>query len=581
MTEPPSESKADKRAREVQQRHRERMAIKAAAEARKAARIEQLRQLNDENPRRDKPQVLLRTDPEQIEAVTDAMNLGHLPEVYVSAGQPVVVERPSASVQDDDAPNKVFTIVGPNRLRRMLATNTYGYRLVNRSVDGEKVTVEEEILPTLEICRDVLSTLEWPKLRPLYGIASAPFFRPDGALVQTPGYDEATGLIYEPLLQLPPIPDRPTENQVRIAKDFILGDLLGDFPFVDHASKANYVGILISPILRPFLNGALVPMGAIDAKSQATGKTLLCMIVTKLYSGYTRAWMDDENELRKAITSILLDKGGAAIVLDNVPKGTVVDSATLSAMLTMRVWSDRELGSNSAGSAIRVPNDRTWLVTGNSLSIGGDNASRSLLIQLDAKMPNPELRPTSQFKLGDLEEWLQVPDNRARVLYHLLVLVRAWIVDGAPRVETPMRTFTPWASAAHGFVKWLGLKDFAKNAKHLSANDPEENMWQAFYASWFRIFKSNPVSAAQLVASATPDEHGSTLKDWGETFLRNKRGLIPVPSALGRMLPNDVDTWHGEYQLKGTQDSHTKVWSFWLEQRAEEPDAGDAVARGG
>ncbi|GGM52831.1 hypothetical protein ACFFX1_55325 [Dactylosporangium sucinum] len=586
VEEPPVESNKAREARERHERFLAKQADKERAAQRRAEQLALLARADEQNPRRNRPHILLRTNPEQIEAVTDAMNLGILPDIYVAAGQPVVVEAPSGTVVDDDAPSRVFTIISPNRLRRLLATHTFTYQRVARNVEGERVIVDEETSPALEICKDVLATQEWPKLPPLYGIVTAPFFRPDGVLVQTPGYDEVAGLIYEPLLQLPPIPDRPNENQIKIAKEFILGDLLGDFPWVDRASKSNYVAMLFAPLVRTYLGGALVPMGAIDAKSQATGKTLLCMIVTKIYSGFTRAWIDDEPELRKAITSILLDKGGAAVVLDNVPKGTPVDSATLAAMLTMRTWSDRELGSNSAGSAVRAPNDRTWFVTGNNLSIVGDNKSRSLLSQLDAKMPEPELRPTSQFKLGDLEEWLQKADNRARVLYHLLVLMRAWIVAGANRIETPMRTFTPWASATAGLLDFIGLRDFAKNAKHMAANDPEENMWAAFYASWWRLFGGERVSASKLVDSATPDDYThATTHDWGETFLRTKTGRMPVASGLGRMLPPEVGSWHGEFQLQGEQDSHSKVWSFWLVQRAEEsaeePAAGAAGDSGG
>lgn len=581
--EPSVESKDGRKAREVHERFLARQAKEAKAEAAKEAKRNQVRQYIEDNPRRERPHVFLRTQPEQIEAITDALNLGVIPEVYVTAGQPVVIEEPSGTVNDRDAPKKVFSIIGPNRLRRLLATYTFTYRMVNKSIGGgENVAVEEEELPTLEICKDVLATQEWPKMSPLYGIASAPFFRPDGRLVQTPGYDEATGLIFEPLLDIPAIPSRPNENQIRIAREFILIDLLGDFPWVDHASKSNYVAMLVAPILRTFLEGALAPMGAIDAKTAATGKTLLCMILTRIYSGFTRAWTDDDTELRKAITSILLDKGGAAVVLDNVPKGTQVDSATLAALLTMRTWSDRELGSNSAGSAIRVPNDRTWLITGNNLTVVGDNRSRALLSQLDAKMPNPELRPTSKFKLGDLEQWLETPDNRARILYHLLILVRGWIVAGAPRIETPMRTFTPWASASHGFIDWLGMKDFASNSTHMAAMDPEELMWGAFYTSWWRIFGDTPVTASALVDSAVPDEGGMTKKDWGDTFLRNKMGRIPAPSGLGRMFTSEIGSWHGEFELSGEANSHTKVWSFRLSQRAaEKVVAGDAVACGG
>lgn len=584
MTAAPEESQSARRAREVHERHLAKQAEKKQREEKKQRRIEQMARALETNPRRNRPQILLRTDPEQIEAITDALNLGIIPEIYVCAGQVVVVETPSAAIRNDDAPTRQFAIVNANRLRHLLATHTYTYRLAAKSIEGDRVEVEEETSPTVETVKDVLSTKEWPKLRPLYGVVSAPFFRPDGQLVQKSGYDDATGLILDPVLDLEPVPEHPTKEELRAARDFVLNDLLGNFPWVDRASKANYVAMLVAPIMRTYLGGALVPMLAIDAKSQGTGKTLLATIIIKLYSGYTRSWIGDEAELRKAITSILLDEGGAAVLLDNVNKGDVVDSAVLAALLTMRNWSDRILGRNDSGASVKAPNNRVWMVTGNALTVAGDNKSRSVLTQLDAKMPNPENRPTSKFRLGNLEDWLESSANRAVALRHLLILVRGWIVAGAPTVETPMRTFTPWASASAGFLEWLKVPGFATNAKAMADVDPQENLWAAFYAFWWENFGGHKVSAGELVDSATPDQYGATKKNWDSAFIRTKTGRIPIASNLGQMLRPEIGAWHGDYTLQGEQDSHHKTWKFWLEERSAEvakDAAGDLAGDAG
>jgi hypothetical protein len=576
----PEESQSARKARETQERFLAKQAEKEKkAEARQAQIAKMIRAL-ELNPRRQRPQILLRTDPEQIEAITDALNFGLVPEIYVCAGQVVVVETPSAAIRNDDTPTKQFGIVNSNRLRHLLATHTYTYRLVSKNIEGERMEVEEETSPTVETVKDVLSTKEWPKLRPLHGIVSAPFFRPDGQLVQQAGYDEATGLILNPVLNIEPVPDNPSREEMREARTFVLQDLLGNFPWADRASKANYVAMLVAPIMRTYLGGALVPMLAVDAKSQGSGKTLLCSIIIKLYSGYTRTWIGDDAELRKAITSILLDEGGAAVLLDNVNKGDVVDSGTLAALLTMRIWSDRILGRNDSGASVRAPNNRVWMVTGNALTVAGDNKSRSILTQLDAKMPNPENRPTSKFRLGNLEDWLEVPANRAVALRHLLILVRGWIVAGAPTVETPMRTFTPWASASAGFLEWLNVPDFGTNAKAMADADPQENLWAAFYAFWWQHFQGDKVTAGELVDSATPDLSGMTKKDWDSAFIRTRTGRLPIASNLGQMLRPEIGAWHGDYTLHGEQDAHLKTWKFWLAERSAEV-AGDSAGDAG
>jgi hypothetical protein len=568
MTAPPGKpTTAAERERNTHERFLARQAKEQKAEAAKERRLQQINDALERNPRRNRPQILLRTEPEQIEAITDALNLGHLPNLYVCDGQVVVVETPTATIRNDGAPIKRLCIVNGNRLRNLLANHTYTYRRVTKTVERERIDIEEEASPTLELCRDVLSTNEWPRLRPLHGIVSVPFFRPDGELVQTPGYDDVTGLLLDPVLNIDPVPDNPTVEQLRAAKTFLVDDLLGNFPWVDNASKANYIAGLFAPITRTYLGGALVPMLAVDAKSQGTGKTLLCTIIIKLYSGYTRTWISDEAELRKAITSILLDEGGSAVLLDNVNKGETVDSGTLAAMLTMRTWSDRILGRNDSGASVRVPNNRVWMTTGNSLVIGGDNKSRSMLVQLDAKMPNPENRPTAGFRLGNLEDWLEDPEHRATAMWHLLVLARGWIRAGAPRVETPMRTFTPWASASAGLLGWLKVPGFGTNAKAMADVDPQENLWATFYAHWFKNYKRQRVSAGTLVASVTPDMNGRTTQDWEDSFVRTKTGRLPIASHLGQMLRPEIGVWHGDYVLAAEQNSHSKTWVFWLEDR--------------
>ncbi|MEQ4301582.1 cell envelope integrity protein TolA [Plantactinospora sp. B6F1] len=557
------ESAKARQAREVHERFLAKQAEKEEkarqAEARRAEIVARRERLAETN----KPRIELDTDPESIRNLAKAIDTGALPDTYVRAGGVVVVETPTGAMTTDDEPAQIITIVEPVKLARLLADHTYTYELVNEKLpDGSTEPIEVEATPKQFVAASALSSTRWDNLPVLDGIVTAPLFRPDGTLVQTPGYDKATRVIYAPILPIEDIPEMPTAEDIEAAKTFLLGKLLADFPWVG-PSRANYIGMLVAPLMRHYLGGVLVPAGAVDATSPGTGKSLLTLIMTKIYSGHMRPWVGDDGEIRKAITSILVDKGGAVVVLDNVGKGETVDQPTLAAMLTMAVWSDRILNFSTS---VRVPNDRVWMITGNSLTIGGDNASRAVLIRLDAQMPNPEMRPSSKFALGDLEEWLTDPTNRATVLRHLLILVRGWILAGAKRIETPMRTFTPWASATAGFLDWLGETGFMTNRDSLHEVDEEEAQYGAFYACWYALLQDRKMTALELrETTVTGGEYGSNpdYQDWKGTFLvRKKDGAIPSAVGLGKMLAAERGRYRGGYRLNGHYDSDTKLWSY-------------------
>ena len=161
-----------------------------------------------------------------------------------------------------------------------------------------------------------------------------------------------------------------------------------------------------------------------------------------LYGQRVLTWTHSDEELRKAITSVLADPVGT-IIFDNLAEGTVIDSPVLARLITDRTWADRLLGGNKTAA---FANDRVWTATGNNLRLGGDMRTRSVLVGLNPDMPRPEER--TGFQIPDLDQWILVPANQRQVLWHLLVLVADWTRNGAPRRSgLTMRQFTPWAEA--------------------------------------------------------------------------------------------------------------------------------------
>jgi hypothetical protein len=58
---------------------------------------------------------------------------------------------------------------------------------------------------------------DW-RLRPLLAVTTAPTFRPDMSIIETPGYDTATGLLFNPLgVRFAQVPERPDKEEARKA----------------------------------------------------------------------------------------------------------------------------------------------------------------------------------------------------------------------------------------------------------------------------------------------------------------------------------------------------------------------------
>lgn len=502
------------------------------------------------------PPLINVTPPHGILAITEAINDGAIPSIYVRNGALVHLTRISAAV--DTTPVAAVDLTADS-LQRLLAQHTRTVRIRHTQNGAEHVPT----MPPLPMLRAVLSAAEWPRVRPLRGVVTAPVIRADGTILQTEGYDPASGYYYAPVLPVPPIPDNPSPTDIATAKNLLLDTVLVDFPWANDASRTNYVALLVTPLLRTYIGG-LSPLGAITATTPGSGKTLLAELVGRLYGYTSRPWVDSDTELRKALTAVLATSSDPVVIFDNVGEFDAVEQPTLAKLLTSLTWHDRALGSSNQ---IGVPNDRTWLVTGNNIRFGGDIPSRTVLVELDPRMPNPDQR--SGFRIPDLADWLDSSENRGALLYHLLVLVRAWIVAGAPTIATPMRTFRRWASAMRGFVEFCGLSGFLANRDSLETHDDDAVIWQAFLATWYRRHGDNRLTASDLLADARPQWTGTDHVDpWGGAFLTNRRGEQLTVRGLGMMLASRRGRFFGPYVLHAGVD-RTKTRVYWVTRQED------------
>lgn len=411
-------------------------------------------------------------EPDAVREITAAISAGALPQVYMRGRQLVHVSATDEYVVTRD--------LDADLLRRLIADNLPCIKQTPFGARGA--------LPEPKTCKAILALMDWPKVQKLSGVASYPLLLPDGSVLQDPGYDPGSGLYLHQSLSMAPVSARPTGEEVKAARSFLLDEYLTDFPWTEPADKANYVAALFTPPLREIIAG-LDPLVYVTAPERGTGKSLLTELMTILYGGAVRTYPKDDSEMRKVITATL--RGAEpVIVFDNVDD--VVASPSLAALLTAKVWTDRILGGSVDG---KWPNDRLWMLTGTNVRLGGDHAQRAVRVAIDYGRPDPDRR--KDFAIPDIGAWTQA--NRGHVIHAVLTLARAWQVNGAPEADHAMRGFTRWARVTGGILAYHGIPGFLANRDENRVNDEDYDEWSRFLHALLQDSGGQPVPARQII----------------------------------------------------------------------------------
>lgn len=415
---------------------------------------------------------------------------------------------------------------------------------------------DRHISPSNLVVRDILAAGSWP-FPPLRAVVEVPVLRPNGTVLVEPGYDPETRLVYIPAdgLTIPVIPDNPSQEDAIRARE-ILSEAVGEFPYTSAADYANTLGLLLTPIARPAINGP-VPVAVIDSPSAGTGKGLLSAVGARLSTGREAALMSavrDDEEWRKQITSALLS-GATVITIDNV--NGVLDSASLARAVTAETWSDRFLGTNSQAY---LPQRATWVVNGNNVALGGDIPRRCYRIRLDAQVSNPWL--DREFTHPRLLEW--VGQHRGELLGAALTMARAWFVAGCPEANTPeVGTFECWSKVVGGILAFAGVEDFLGNLEEVYEEmDADSPQWEGFLAALRDRFGDQIVTARQIADHVyESDSLRQSLPD--KLLAALGKSSLAFVLALGQELVSQAEVRYGHLRIvRAGKDGHTKR-PFW------------------
>lgn len=319
-----------------------------------------------------------------------------------------------------------------------------------------------------------------PKFTPLERITHVPFVRPDGTVCTRPGYDEPTKTLFAPPddLGLIEVPEHPSTEQVRAARDLILFDWLVDMPFPDDASRANALALVLTPFIRGLVY--LAPLAVVDGLQMGVGKNLFADCVALLLTGRPadpKLLNNEDDENRKMILSVFR-AGQELFVFD---EAHTLQGNALAKAVTAVTYSDRVLGVSTMAE---FPNRVTWMSLGNQVQIRGDMARRVYRIALAPTCPNPQDRDNDSFVHPDLREWTS--ENRPELIKACLTLIRAWFAEGCPkaRSEIGFGSFEGWQRMVGGILQVAGVDGFLANLSQWRSESDSISQWWAAHMAW-------------------------------------------------------------------------------------------------
>jgi hypothetical protein len=381
--------------------------------------------------------------------------------------------------------------------------------------------------------------------------------RPDGSILTARGYDAATRLYYHPRasLELPEIPDKPTAKEVKAALDTLL-EPIAEIPFSSDADRANALGYILTPLVRPMISGHL-PLALLEATRSGTGKGLLANVAAIISTGSEAELTpvpSKPEELDKVLGALLIE-GASTITLDEVQ--ALGSSSFLNSLLTMSQARVRILGQSATA---RVPNRAVLAALGNNVPIRGDFVRRYYPIRLDAKSATPFA--DRSFTIPDLPAWTL--EHRGELVAAALTLARAWHVAGRKgKPHKRLGSYEGFTSVIGGILANAGESHFLENVEQAQTEADDQGLeLEAFLdAIVDRFGIGNRFTIKELTLKIKEDQG---LRDSMPTAL-SAADEKALPQKLGGLLKRSKDTRVGDslrrFEKVGT-DSNSKA-ALW------------------
>lgn len=503
-----------------------------------------------------KPDLEIGSSADMTNWIEHALGVGTLSGYFLRGGAVTHTPRvneagyvPPRDDKNDNGPAQMQA-VSPGQMAAKIQFAHRCYKIVDVKDEAGKKTGEKKEVAALFPLEAARRAVDAPEaltgLRTLRGLTHTPMVRADGSVLATPGYDPSTGYLFLPGagVDVAPVPETPSADELAEAVRRIEEILVG-FPWDSADDKANYYGLLLTPLLR-LVTPPSYKLFGIGAHQPGSGKTLLADVARILHGGVLRSEMpEDEAEMKKVAASILGTTAAPVIHIDNITG--VLRSGVLAGLLTAEgEIQERELGKSSN---MTYRNDRVWVVTGNNLSLGGDLVRRTIIISIDPNMANPETR---SFAITDLKGW--VADHRNELLWALLVLVRHWVASGCPLAARKQSdSFATWEASVAGILSACGVPGAfdAESGKRAAAGGDDDGLAGVLERLWDRR-EGRAWTVAEVLEEKNTVDHGDFVgasrdadRDWLPLPVLDKlaRSEAAGRQSLGWWLRNRIGRW--------------------------------------
>lgn len=381
---------------------------------------------------------------------------------------------------------------------------------------------------------------EW-KAPVLVGVVSCPTMRRDGSILQAPGYDRASGLLYDPgAAVFPIVPESPTMEEAAAALA-VLARPFREYLFATEGDRAVVLAACMTAVIRRILPAA--PLFAVDAPTAGSGKSLLCETIGIIASGYkptiiSQGKTPEEDE--KRLSSILM-AGDAVLVIDNCDRPLGGD--TLCSMLTQEIIASRVLGKSEVK---RMPTNALVMATGNNLDVVGDLGRRTLVCRIDTGAERPDQLVHG---FSPTEEAMR---DRPDLVVAALTVLRAYVVAGRPGQLPPIGSFEDWNLVREALV-WLGEDDPTVTRERVMSDDPRKGEVVELLELWREVLGGQAMTLAEIEKKASIEQRGRT-KDLLQALAdRTPKGAFNAWS-VGKYLARHKDRFVGGRVLRRIDD---------------------------
>ncbi len=386
----------------------------------------------------------------------------------------------------------------------------------------------------------------------LQAITQIPTLRTDGTILQEPGYDSRSAILYDPgSIEFPAVPENPTKEEAQAALE-VLSRPFRKFCFARPVDRSVAMAAILTALVRRMFPSA--PLFIIEAPTAGTGKSLFCETLGIIAMGHKPAMMSQgktSEEQEKRLSSVLM-AGDPVIVIDNCDRP--IEGDFLCSMLTQEWVQPRILGKSEV---LRLPTRNLVVATGNNPEVAGDVTRRTLKCRLDAQVERPD---QLQYDFDPRDEAYA---DRAKLVVAGLTVVRAYIVAGYPNRLDRIGSFEQWNIIREALV-WLGMTDPAEMREQIFDDDPRKGELIDLLRLWWKALGEERLTLSDLAAVHEKGDKIGAAEVVTELIARTRYNVFNTRS-VGKFLSTKIDQIAGGLMLRSEKDP-SGVKRYWVQK---------------